>query len=51
MLSVAVYFYFKINKCRFNGRALVDRHINFSPEKQRKSTGKFWRQVYFEIKG
>ena len=51
MLSVAAYFYFKINKCRFNGRALVDRHINFSLEKQRKSTGKFLRQVYFEIKG
>lgn len=51
MLSVAAYFYFKINKFRFNGRAVVDRHINFSLEKQRKSTGKILRQVYFEIKG
>lgn len=51
MLSVAAYFYFKINNCRFNGRALVDRHINLSLEKQRKSTGKFLRQVYLEIKG
>lgn len=51
MLSVAAYFYFKINKRRFNGRALVDRHINFSPEKRRKCTGKFLRQVYFEIRG
>lgn len=51
MLSVAAYFYFKINKCRFNGRALVDRHINFSLEKQRKSTGTFLRQMDFQIKG
>lgn len=37
MLGVAAYFYFKINKSRFNGRALVDRHINFSSEKQKKA--------------
>jgi len=51
MLSAAAYFYFKINKLRFNGRALVDRQINFSLKKHRKSTGKFLRRVYFKIKG